>query len=126
MERRITFDSVMKEPDNWPADLNLENMEKNYKKVKRIMDKFFFEEYPKHPEAFVVLFSKPDFVDELLSAMVRSGITNLNNVWFRECTEEEKKKLIQKGLISPFVDFMGISTVALMGNGNDFFVNLLI
>ena len=86
MEKEITFNSVMKNHKNWPEDIDFVAMEENYFKLKRIMNKMFFEEYPKHPQYFVKLFSREDFADKLLNEMVRSGITNLNKIWFRECT----------------------------------------
>ena len=125
MAKEVKFMSVINNHRNWPDNLDFEGLDESTNKVKEIMDKMFFEEYPEHPQIFIKLFSDPKFVDALLNAMVKSGITNLNKVWFRECSEREKNELMEKGILIPIQMMIGVMLLVLMRNQEDFFVNLI-
>ena len=125
MEKEITFDSVMKNYKNWPDNIDFVAMEENYFKLKRIMNKMFFEEYPRHPQDFVRMFCQEDFADSLLNGMLFSGIRNLNKIWYREISEEDKIKLCKMNFVSSVTSLLGIKIVLFFRNNEDFFVNLV-
>ncbi|MBQ9280352.1 MAG: hypothetical protein IJ215_04850 [Clostridia bacterium] len=124
MTREIPFTKVMKDPASWSDDMDLDIMTDNYLKLKEIMNKMFFEEYPKHPEYFVSLFSQPDFADNLLRVAVKAGIQNLNKIWFKEYSEEDKLKLVEKGILDVIPVMLDISSIVYTHNENDFYVGL--
>lgn len=126
MAKEVKFMSVINNNRNWPDNLDFEGLEESTNKIKEILDKMFFEEYPEHPQIFVKLFSDLKFVDTLLTAMVKSGITNLNKIWFRECSEREKHGLMEKGILAPISLMNGVVSLALMRNRQDFFINAIL
>jgi hypothetical protein len=126
MRKEVPFLEVMDNHKNWHDDVDYINMNANHEKLKPILHKMFFEEYPKHPKIFSLIFSGEDFADSLLDGMVRLGITNLNAVWFRECSMEDADKLIDKGMIDLIPIKIGQVAMMYMKDGQDVFVNVFI
>lgn len=127
MAAEVKFMSVINNSRNWPDDIDFEGIDENTIKLKDIINKMYFEEYPEHPQIFVKIFSNQDLIDVLINSMVKLGITKLNRVWFRECTEKERMILIEKGIISPIVGMIpGIANLAIARNEQDCFVNVVI
>ena len=93
MPRLIPINDVLKNPRSWCDGMDLDIMTDNYLKLRPIMNKMFFREYPKHPQIFTLLFSRDDFADKLINSMVDSGIRNLGKVIFVEYTLEDAKNL---------------------------------
>ena len=123
MNEGIAFNKVLKDPGSWCDDMDLEIMTDNYLKLKRIINKMKFREYPKHPQIFTLLFSQKDFADKLINAMVSSGINDLGTVWFIEYTKEDAKKLISKGLyaLAPAI-VIGVTTIVFCRSHQDYHV----
>jgi hypothetical protein len=126
MGREIPFNKVMKDPSSWDDDMDLDIMTENYLKLKPVMSKMFFQEYPKHPQYFTLLFSQPDFADKLLKALFSSGISGLNRIYFKEFSEEERNVLIEMGMIELIPATFGLTPVVYAHHGKDFFVNLVL
>jgi hypothetical protein len=126
MGREIPFTKVMKDPKSWDDDMDLDVMTENHLKLKPIMKYMYFQEYPKHPKLFTLLFSKPDFADKLLKALFESGISGLNRVYFKEFSEEERNLLIENGMIELLPAAYGITPVVFAHHEKDFFVNLVL
>lgn len=126
MGREVKFMTVINNHRNWPDNIDFEGIDENTIKLKDMLDKMYFEEYPRHAEVFVLMFGDQEFIDTLIGAMVKLGITHLNKLWFRECSEKDKKILIEKGIISEFSLLPGITNVALMRNEQDCFVNVIL
>ena len=100
MAEGIPFNKVLKNPDSWCEGMDLEIMTDNYLKLKPIIHKMKFREYPKHPKLFTLIFSEENFADKLINAMVKSGIDDLGTVWFIEYTKEDAEELVSKGIFS--------------------------
>ena len=126
MAKEVRFMSVINNYRNWPDDVNLEGIDENTIKLKDVINKMFFEEYPEHPQIFVKIFSSQELIDVLINSMVNLGITNLNRIWFRECSEKEKRILIEKGILPIACIFPGIGSMAIARNEQDCFVNVIL
>lgn len=125
MNKEIPFNTVMKDPRSWSDKMNVDNMMENHLKLKPIMDKMFFTEWPKHPQYFVLMFSREDFADTLINCMLKSGITNLNKVWFTEYGEEDKQKLIEMGVLDTLPMALGLSAISYGRSGEDYYVGAI-
>lgn len=121
----IPFNKVLKNPDSWDDLMDLDCMTDNYLKLKPIINKMCFREYPKHPNLFTVLFSKPDFGDHLIRNLVNSGITELGFVFFNEYSEEDREILISKGLLELIPCRLGIYAVVFIREGENYSVNVI-
>ena len=126
MNTDIPFDVIMKDSKNWDDDMDLDAMSENFLKLKPIMDKMFFSEYPNHPEYFVLLFSKPDFADTLIQGLIDSEIQELDRIYFKEYSAEDRNRLIKMGMLDLLPTLLGYSTVVHMKNGNNYFVCLVL
>lgn len=125
MNKEIPFNTVMKDPRSWSDEMNVDNMMENYLKLKPIIDIMFFTEWPKHPQYFVLMFSRKDFADTLINCMLKSGITNLNKVWFTEYGEEDKQKLIEMGVLDTLPMALGLSAISYGRSGEDYYVGAI-
>ncbi len=126
MKYNVPFSEVMKNPKNWDDEMDFDIMSENYRKLKPVMKKMFFSEYPKHPNYFVLLFSKENFADELIDAMLTSRMTDLNNIYFSEYSAEDREILISKGVYSLIPCKIGMIAVVFMKSGHDFFVCMVL
>ena len=124
MATEIPFNNVMKDPDNWTDMMDLDVMTDNYLKLKPIMNKLFFEEYPAHPELFVALFSKSDFVDRLIDVAKMTRISELDKIYFKEYTEEDKKRLVEMGVLDPLPVQLDLNPIVYTNSGNCIFINV--
>ena len=126
MSTDIPFSKVLKDPKSWDDDMDLDVMTDNYLKLKPIMDKMFFSEYPKHPQYFTLLFSKSDFADSLIQGLIKSEIQELDRIYFKEYSEEDRNRLIELGILDLLPSLLGFATVVHMRHGNNYFVCLVL
>ena len=124
MRTDIPFDEVMKNHKNWDDDVDYINMNKNYQKLKPMIDKFFFSVYPKHPKIFSLIFSEENFADYLINEMIELKVTNLKGVYFTEYSSEERDELIKKGHLSIIPSLLGAISVKVTSNDDYVFVNV--
>ena len=123
MVQEIPFDKVIKDHGSWCDDMNVDIMMENHEKLRPIIGKMFFTNWPKTPKAFALLFSKPNFADTLINSMLELGIRGgLNKVWFTEYSEEDKQKLIDIGIIEPCEN----ASIVFTKSDNDCFVSVFI
>ena len=126
MAKEVPFLEVISNHKNWYDDVDYTNMNANHDKLKPILHKMFFEEFPKHPKIFSLLFSKESFADDILNAMVKLGITNLNAIWIRECSAKDADKLIDKGMLDLIAVKRGNVPVMIMAEDQDVFINVFV
>ena len=126
MREDIPFNEIMKNHRYWHEDIDFEEMEANYKKLKPIMNKMFFEEMPEHPQFFTLLFSEKGFADRLLKAGITLKITNLNRIYFKEFSADDRNTLIEKGVLSPVPTMLGLSTIMFAKNGDNMYINMIL
>ena len=126
MAKEVRFMSVINNHRNWPDNVDFEGIDENTIKLKDVINKMFFEEYPNHPQIFVKIFSNQELIDIIINSMVNLGITKLNKIWFRECSEEEKNILIVKGFLPSACTLPGISSIAIAKNEQDCFINVIL
>ena len=122
----IPFNKIMKDYKNWDEDIDLDNMNENYHKLERIMDRMFFRGYPKEPKYFSLLFSESDFADHLINALIKSGIKDLGKIYFNQYSERERNILISKGMLDLIPCKFGAVCVVFIREGNNYSINMVL
>ena len=124
----ISFLDVMRDPRSWEYGVNINAVMENYLilKEKGLMEKMYFTRYPKRPEVFMLVFSRQSFPDTLIENIDKLGMKSVNNIWFTEYLEEDRKKLIALGVLEskPFEE--GKAGVAYMHNGAEYYINVIL
>ena len=126
MKREILFDKVMKDPESWGDNMDVDAMLDNHEKLKKIMNKMVFSEWPKHPHFFVEVFSNPTFADKLIAVMLKLNITELDKVVFTEYEEEDRKKLVELGILDTSLMKSGMPVIMYCRDDQTCFVNLVL
>ena len=122
----ISFNSVLRNPDSWCDGMDVDIMMENHDKLRGIMDRMFFSEYPSHPQYFALLFSKVDFADKLISFLYRARFDELDKIIFSEYGEDDKRLLMEKGFLNPIPVIFGLSAVHMAKSGEVCYVNLIV
>ena len=123
-QKDIPFDTIMRDYKNWDEDVDVENMDSNYKLLKPIIDKFYFRDMPTNPKLFSLVFSKSEFADSLIVGLKLNKVKELSKVYFCEYLKEDKEKLISLGVISSL--YINDHVVVYTASEDLFFVNVLI
>ena len=124
----IPFNDIMKNHRNWHPDCDYDIMSENYRKLKPVIKLMFFEEKPKHPEIFSLLFSKEDFADRIINSGAKLKMVALKRIWFREFSEEDRNILILRGFYQLIPNILGTTAVCFMTNESkdELFVNVVL
>ena len=124
MSLGIPFDEVMKKPDNWDDDIDLDVMNENHARLKSIIDKFYFRSMPENPKVFSIIFSDSNFVSFIYTGLKMAGIKEPEQIVFCEYSREDKEKLISMGVVRE----SSLDTVLVIytSNRNTLFINVLV
>ena len=128
MNNRIPFSKVIKDPENWIFDMDLDVMTENYRILKQLdlIDKLFFESIPEHPGLFVVFFSQEIFVYNLLKGLAdyQISIKNLEGIYLKEYPYDSKVELVKKGILTKDSLKKNNITSFLTSNYDTLFINV--